>query len=276
MVGYEVTDEYGFTQPNNYVQLFLPGYTSSIVLYVKYRHNPTWSLTNYGPLPFTTATAYSAYNGVGGGVGGSPTATVAGELPASAWIKGVQFNVPSTFNVVGSFPYGNSDIWYTQTNSRLFEVKQWVSPSWVRIACDVPTGQNQETFQDTVAGGVDQDFGWSRGKYRTAHIPYIHYGYGYGNDTNAPCYTGVAWRYAEQEVSLCKDPNLVFQIINGMYPANTYELPIVTKQTQIDTALNQAYGFTGFPIYPKTKQAEAVAAYQALINSNPKVLGGLI
>ncbi len=276
MVGYGVTDQHGLTLPNNYLQLFLPAYQTSIVLYVKYRHNPTWDLVNYGPLPFTTSTAYNAYNGVGGGSGGSPTATVTGELPASAWIKGVQFNVPSTFYIQGTFPYGNSDIWYTQTNSRLFEVAQKTSPTWLRVGCDVPTGQVQETFQDTVAGGVDQDFGWRSGRYKTAHIPYIHYGYQYGNDTNAPIYTGMTFWYAEQEVALVRDPNLVFQIINGLYPANTMELPIVTKQTQIDTALNQAYGFTGFPIYPKNRQAEAVAAYQALISSNQKVAAGLI
>jgi len=276
MVGYGVVDEWGFTQPNNYVQLFMPAYMSSIVLYVKYRHNPEWDLINYGPMPFTTSTAYNGYNGVGGGAGGSPTATVSGEIPAAAWIKQVQFSVPSTFYVQGTFPYGNTDIWYTQNNSRLFEVKQWTSPSWLRVACDVPTGQVQETFQDTVAGGVDQDFGWKTGRYYTAHIPYIHYGYGYGNDTNAPVYTGMTFRYAEQEVSLCKDPTLVYQIINGLYPANTIELPIVTKQTQIDTALNQAYGFTGFPIYPKNQQAAAIAAYQGLISTNPKVVQGLI
>jgi len=197
-------------------------------------------------------------------------------MPASGWIKGIQFNVPSTFYVAGTFPWGNNDIWYTQIPRRLFEVQQYVTPGWTRIGVDIPTGQNQETLQDQVAGGVDQDFGWMRGHRFIVHVPNLHYGYGYGNDTNFPVYTRVVFRYAEQEVELAKDPNVIFGVMTGAIPAHRVTMPVASYQASIRTSLIQDYGFDGFPAFPANQRGDAIATFAQLLAANKLVQQGAI
>lgn len=271
-MGYQIVDEYNLTLPNNYLELFIPAYNKSLVFLVKYRKNPVASLLNYGPLPTTTSTGLTVYNGVGGGTGGSATPAAAGELPAASWVKGMQFNVPSTFYVTGTFPWGNNDIWFTQVPLRLFEVNTLLTPAFTRISVDIPTNQNQETLQDQVAGGVDQDFGWKRGRFFTVHIPNIHYGYDFGNDSNIALYTRCEFRYAEQVVQPVADPATVFAVITGQIPAHHVQLPVVSPNTQVEGALNQTYGFTGFDVYPPNQRGAALVAYATAISKNSMLL----
>jgi hypothetical protein len=256
-----VTDDYGLTLPNQFINLYIPATNRCIPLYCKFRHNPNYSLINYGPLPFTNSSSFSNYNGLAGGTGGSSTPAGNGQMPASAWIKGVNFPSQASlssvsFNVSGTFPYGTSDIWYSQNANRIFEVYQAVWPRWTRVGIDIPVGQTQQSLQDTVTGGVDQDFGWNRGRAFAAHVPWIHYGYGYGNDTNLPVYTKVFFRYAEQEVSLVTNPQLIFEIVNNKRPNHFIQMPIVQSQATIAQALQQTWGFPtqtpGYPVFPDT------------------------
>ncbi len=273
---YGPVDDYGLTAPNNYLSLFMPALKSSLVFLVKYRRNPLSTLINYGPLPTTTSDSWSNYNGIAGGTGGGSTPAGTGQIPAGCWIKGKQFNTPSTFYVSGTFPYGSGDIWYTQDSTRVFEVRAYVTPNWLRMAIDMPTGQVQQALQDTVAGGVDQDFGWLRGKAHTVHIPYLHYGYGFGNDSNAPLLlTRVFFRYAEQIVEVVRDPGVVFGVITGMIPSNTISLPVVNAASQITSSLKTAYNFTGFPVFPRQQQAAAMAEYTSIIKANASAWAGL-
>jgi hypothetical protein len=278
---FDVVDPYSLTRPNSFLNLFIPATNRSVVLYVKYRHNPNYTLLNYGPLPTTTSSAFSNYNGLAGGTGGGSNPAGNGQMPASSWIKGINFpsqNALSSvsFNVSGTFPFGSSDIFYSQNANRILEVYQAVWPRWVRVGIDVPVSQSQQSLQDTVTGGVDQDFGWNRGRSYAVHLPWIHYGYDYGNDTNLPIYTKVFFRYAEQEVALVTDPQLIFDIINNKRPNHYVQMPIVQSQSTISQALQQAYGFPtstpGFPVYPDTPKGRAAAlgptgAYQTIINT---------
>ena len=259
-------DDYGLTQPNNYLGLFLPALGTELVFHIKYRFNPTFTLLNYGPLPTTTSDSWNNYNGIAGGTGGSSSPAGAGQIPAGCWIKGKQFNVPSTLYLSGTFPFGQGDIWYTQDPTRVFEVRTYLTPNWLRIAVDMPTGQVQQALQGTVAGGVDQDFGWRRGHFYTVHIPYLHYGYGFGNDSNAALpLTRCIFRYAEQIIEMVRDESTVFGVIAGMIPANVVSLSVVNAASQITSSLKTTYGFTGFPVYPRQKQDIAQAKYKGII-----------
>ena len=264
-----VTDADGLTLPNRFLNLFIPATNTSVILYVKNRRNPNYDLMNYGPLPTTSSSQFSNYSGLAGGSGGGSSPSGNGQMPASAWIKGINFPSQASlasvsFNASGTFPYGTSDIWYSQNQNRIFEVAQAITPRWIRIGIDIPVAQSQQSLQDTVTGGVDQDFGWHRGWSYAVHLPWIHYGYDYGNDTNLPIYTRVFFRYAEQVVSLITDPALIFEIINSKRnDVNYVQMPIVQNQSTIAQALQQSYGFPtttpGYPVYPDTPKGRAAA-----------------
>ena len=270
-----VTDEYGLTYPNQFLDLFFPATGQSIVLYVRNRQNPVASLFNWGPLPTTTSTAFTVYNGEGGGFGGSAFPTVAGTIPAAGWFKGMQFGIPpapngSTWapnvNVQGTFPSGNNDVWYTLSANRLFEVLQYVTPAWLRVSMDIPTGQNQQILQQTVAGGVDQDFGWKRGTWYGVHIPGIHYGYEYGNDTNVQVMSRIFFRYAEQFVAVVTEPRIVFEVINNAIPNHKVYMPVVSNQDAVAAPLMAAYGYTGVPVYPRSMREQALPQYKNILD----------
>ena len=125
--------------------------------------------------------------------------------------------------------------------------------------------QVQQSLQEGVAGGVDQDFGWRRGKYFAVQLPNITYGWGYGNDTNIPVYTRVFFRYAEQEVELIKDPELIFKIINGMVPSHHVSMPITSSQDAIAQALQTTYGMQGYPVYPPHAYRKAIQVYTEIL-----------
>lgn len=257
------TDEYGLTLPRNFINLYFPATNKSVLLYVTKRRNPYWSLLNFGPLPTTTSTSFSLYaSGVGGSSGtGSASAAAAGQIPASAWTKGLQFNNPSTFFFSGTFPYGTGDIWYTQVKDTIFEVYQKVTPGWLRVEIEAPANQNQQALQQSVAGGVDQDFGWKRGEFYAVHLPWLHYGYGYGNDSNFPVYTRTIFRYAEQQVELVTNPQLSFDILQGIIPSHLVEMPVVNSPGAVSQALQQTWGFDGVPVLPfRTPREDFVTA----------------
>ncbi len=266
MVWQNTVDDYGLTLPNNYLDLYFPGSNKSIVLYVKYRTNPNFNLINYGPFPTTSSTTFSVYNGVGGGTGGSATPTASGEIPAASYIKGLQFSDVSTSYFSGTFPFGPGDIWYTQDTTRVFEVMQYVTPSWLRVEVNIPTGELQELFQSTVSGGVDQDFGWTRGRKYAVHVPWIHYGYGYGNDSSVQVYSRIYFRYAEQIVGVVLDPAVVFNVINDIIPAHKVYMPTPSYSGNISGPLIQTYGYDGVPVMPRAKQQQAIAAYTQILS----------
>jgi hypothetical protein len=177
----KAVDELGLCPENGFLTCFIPALGKALVFRVKSRVNRRYEVLHYGPLPLTSGTTLPTYEG------SSVTVPASGVIPARAYTKdGLAF--PTTLSV-----YDKSDMWYLPTDDRdrLFHVIQYVTPAFLRIDVQIPTGVTQGRFQkDRVTTGVDKDFGFSRGTYEIVHLPGIRYGYRYGNDS-VPGYSPV-------------------------------------------------------------------------------------
>jgi hypothetical protein len=192
--------------------------------------------------------------------GGSVSVPVDGVIPARAYTTGLMFPMSGAFD--------SSDMWYTPEDyrDRLFHVIQHVTPAFLRVDVQIPTAVTQGRFQkDKIVTGVDKDFGFARGSYEVVHLPKVHYGYRYGNDTNVPLYTFVKFIYAEYVIETPKNSSLIFDILTRRIPSHWVTLPINIMDTTVERALTEVYGITGFPLYRADERDKALRDYDALL-----------
>jgi hypothetical protein len=252
----KVVDELGLVPEGEYLTLFIPAKSEALVFRVKSRVNRRYEVMPYGSLPISAGASLPTYDG------GSVTVPASGVMPARAYIKdGIAF--PTTLNV-----YDQSDMWYLPEDyrERLFHVIQYVTPAFLRIDVQVPSGVDQGRFQkDRVVTGIDKDFGFARGCYEIVHIPKVRYGYRYGNDTNIAVRTFVKFVYAEYIIEIPKSSQLIFDILTKRIPSHWITLPINYMDPKVEDYFRDVYGVTGFPLYRIDQKNEAIRKYDELL-----------
>jgi len=252
----KVVDQLGLVLEGEHLTLFIPATSRALVFRVRSRANRGFERFHYGPLPLPAGVPLPSY------VVGVVVVPAAGVLPGMSYVPSGGLSFP----MAGAFD--ESDMWYvpSEWRERLFHVVCEVTPRWLRAELEVPRGVSQRRLQrDKVMLGVEKTFGYSRGRVEAVHLPGLHYGYRFGNDSNLNVYTGVDFTYAEYVVEVPRDADLVFNVLSRRHPSLWVTLPVYTYDASIRRALAESYGFEGFPLYPVTKRAEAVAEYERLL-----------
>jgi len=250
-----VLDQFGLVKDNEYLVVFLPPVNRALVFRVVGRSNAGREIFNYGALPISAGASLATFEG------GSTSVPADGVLPGRSYTP-----TGITFPLTGA--YDSSDMWYVPEDyrDRLFHVIQYITPAFLRIEVQIPINVSQGRFQrDKVYTGIDKDFGFSRGRLEAIHIPKVHYGYRYGNDTNIPVYVFVKFIYAEYIVETPKSPELIFNILLKRVPAYWYTMPIATLEPTVRSALQDAYGYEGFPIYTEADRGKALKEYEDIL-----------
>ena len=258
-------DKYGLVREGGLLTMYIPATGRAFVFRVKGRANKGGEVLNYGPLPTTTSDTLSTYDG------GSVSPSVDGTLPARAYTDSIKFSYENTSL------YDTSDIWHVPEDyrDRLFHVITHVTPEFLRVGVEVPSGITQTYFQRTkMAIGVTGDWGFSRGKFEMLHIPKLGVGYVFGNDTNLEVYTHVTFHYAEYMIEMPTDPEAIFNVLTGGIPSHWVTMPVAFYDATIKSALISTYGFEGFPVMPKWSKDQAIEVYNALVSAIPTEVRG--
>jgi len=259
----KVVDEKGLVQEGEYLTIYIPAVDRALVFRVVSRVNKGYEVIDYGPIPITAGTTLPSYDG------GSATVPADGVLPARSYMTGgIQFPPP----VQGT--YSNTDMWFTPDidRNRLYHIKLYVKPSVIRTELQIPLRVQQYRFQNgRVTVGVDAPFGFSRGFIETVQLPYVQYGYRFGNDTNLDLVTYVRFVYGEYEVEIPRSGELIFNILTKKIPSYWITLPISYMDVMIKEALRRTYGFTdpnyGFKLYRIDEKDIAVADYSNILTT---------
>ena len=240
---------------NEFLVMYFTGEKRALVFRVLAIQNRGYEKFCYGPLPLRSdSTVY----GLDGG---------ATSVPADGVLPGRSYTSDLTFPLSGA--YDPNDMWFLpeELGDRIFHVIQRVTPSFIKIAVNIPWGVNQIRFQkDKVVGGVTKDFGFSRGELETIHVPKVKYGFVYANDTNMSVYTYVEFTYGEYIIEIPRDPELIFAVLTKKVPAYWYTVPLISMPDDVRSALEKVYGVVGFPLYGLHQRAEAIETYSELIN----------
>lgn len=242
-----------FARENEFLVVYLPPISRALVFRIVGVYNNGYQKIEYGPIPISAGTTLPTYEG------GATTVPEDGVMPARSYTRdAVRFPMEGA--------YDESDMWRfpEDWNERLFHILQVVKPGFLRIEAQIPPGAIQPKFQrDKVLGGVEKDFGFTRGKFEIVQLPGVSVGYRYGNDTNLDVYTYVRFYYAEYMVEIVKDAEMVYNILMKRVPSRWYTYPVTYLHPRIIESLKKAYGFEGFPLL--YRREEAVKRYEELI-----------
>lgn len=263
-----VTDKYGLVKDNELLTVYYPSTNKAMVFRVITRQNKEFETIDYGTLPLTAGDSLVTYEGAVAPV------LKDGIMPARSYTAGKEF----TF---GNDIWDPSDMFFVPYtwNDRVFHVKMYVKPGFVRVGLQIPIGVNQSRFQkERVIGGVNYQtgFGYKFGEMETVHMPEIHYGYMFGNDTNLSLVTGVKFVYGEYIVKIPNSASLIFDVLSKSYPAHWVGLPITTADSTITQSLKKTWGFDGFSVYPNLKRDQAIQEYSAILKSQDVVSKGVL
>lgn len=243
-------------QEGGYLTTFIPATEKAFVFRVKSITNAGRKIFNYGPLPLNANESIPTYDG------GTATIPADGVLPARAYTaSGKSFPLENV--------YDENDMWYLpeENRDRLFHVKQFITPAFLRVDVQIPKEVIQGRFQETrLIIGIDKDFGFNRGEIESVHYPELHYGYRWGNDTNIPLRTTTKFVYGEYVIEIPKDCETVYAILQRKIPSYWLTMPIANYDASIRDAFNRAYGFEGFPVIPN--KDEAISAYRELMKKS--------
>jgi hypothetical protein len=252
----DVTDSYGLVKDNEFLTVYIPLTNRAFVFRVLARTNALSPVFNYGPLPLTSGESLNGYDG------GTVSVPADGVMPGRAYTRSGK-----SFSLTGAIE--ESDMFYLPKdyNERLFHVIQYVTPSFLRVDVQIPTGVPQGRFQrDRVLVGIDADFGFRRGSIETVHFPEIHYGYRYGNDTNMALYTHVKFVYGEYVIEIPKNAELIYAILTKKVPSHWVTLQLGSYDSAIVRGFRETYNFEGFRLYGIHQRDIALSEYSSLIN----------
>jgi len=253
----KVVDELGLVLENQLLTVYIPATKKALVFRILSRVNRGNEVFNYGALPLSSGDTLNTYDA------GTVSVPADGVIPARGYTRdGYDFPLADV--------YDEEDMWYMpkEYNDRLFHVKQYVTPRFLRCDVQIPVNITQPRFQrERKMIGIEADFGFSRGFTEVVHFPELHYGYRYGNDTNVAFYTHAEFVYAEYMVEIPKDADLIFNVLtrDPRYPSHWLTLLITQYDARIPEALNKDYGFEGFPVYARYQREKAIAEYEELL-----------
>lgn len=253
-----VTDRYGLVRDNEILTIYFPNTNKALVFRVITRANKEFETFDYGRLPLTAGDVLNTY------AGDTSTVLTDGVMPAGTYTTGKQFPLTDVWDA--------TDMWFVPYtwNDRVFHVKTYVTPGFLRVGLQIPQGVNQTRFQkERVVGGTSTatGFGYNRGEIETVHFPEIHYGYTFGNDTNLSLITGARFVYGEYIVKIPNSASLIFDVLSRSYPCHWVGLPVTTADSTITQGLKKTWGFDGFSVYPNLKRDEAIREYGAILGS---------
>jgi hypothetical protein len=260
-----VVDRFGLVNENSYLVVYFPATGTAIPFRVLARVNKGFEVFNYGPLPITTTTALSSYDG------GTVTPPASGVMPARSYTPDLAFPAISGTPLVNA--RDTSDIWYLDENDRdrLFHVKMFVYPPIIRTDIRIPINVTQLRFQkERVVIGVSTVLGFTRGALEFIRLPYLRYGLRFGNDTNLNLYTFVSFIYAEYVVEVPRDADVIADILLKRVPSYWFTMPISYQDPGISDALRRVYGFTstwGFKLYRHDQREQALKEYSNVLAS---------
>ncbi len=243
-----------FVSENELLAVYIPPTNKAFVFRVKSIANAGFEAINYGPIPVAAGTSLSTF------AGGAVSVPADGVLPADSFTS-----VGISYPLRGA--YDENDMWYLPSDerNRLFHVLHYISPSFIRADVQIPKGVSQGRFMKRVVTGVDKDFGFSRGFIEVIHIPGVHYGYRYANDTNMSVYTFAKFMYREYVVEIPRNPELIFDVLSRRVLVKWYTLPISVVDPAVSSALLDVYGFDGFTVYRADEKQKAVEEYRNVL-----------
>ncbi|MEM3484998.1 MAG: hypothetical protein QXI12_05200 [Candidatus Methanomethyliaceae archaeon] len=242
-------------EENQFLTCYIPVTNRAFVFRVKSVVNKTSPVLNYGPLPTRVDEVLPTFDG------GSSSVPANGVLPARTYTP-----TGKTFPMLGA--YDESDMWYLSEDDRdrVFHVVQYITPAFIRCDLQIPTGVTQGRLQkDRIITGVEKDFGFSRGIIETVHLPRIHYGYRYANDTNISVITNAKFYYGEYIIETPRNPDLIFDVLTRRIQSKWVTVPINVMDISISSALNKTYGIQGFTVYRQDQRNDAIKEYNDLL-----------
>lgn len=250
---------------NQYLVVELPAYGSVLPFRVVRRVNTFWDVIPYGALPVTTSTVF--YSIDDDSVVNPPAD---GVVPARAVMRlGSYVTFPKMGWMSDSDVSDSDDMFYISAKKfpdRVLHVVAKLRPSWLRVVVDIPPGTVQERYMNAFLD-LNRDFGFARGELEVVYLPDVRMGWRFGNDFNFPVHTEVRFVYGEYEVEVVKEPKLVFDLMIGRKPHHRVVLPVTIRSDSFERALNHTYGFTGYPIMPASREAEAITTYAEIASS---------
>lgn len=245
-------------EENQYLTVFVPiREPKAFVFRVLSVANKGRESYHYGCLPISSGETLPTFDGT--------TATVPsdGVMPARAFTR-VARTIPARVTNV----YDSSDMWYTPETHRdtLYQVIHRLTPDFLRADVQIPIGTIQTRFQHgNVVVGVEYDFGFQRGGLEVIQFPAVHYGYRWGNDTNANLRTGLQFIYRELKVEIPDEPEVIWDVLVGRIRSYWYTLPVVVVDPALKDAWLKTYGFEGFKVYPLAKKDQAIEDYKNVL-----------
>ncbi len=259
-------DEYGLVRQGQYLVVYIPATETALVFRAVARWNDGFERFDYGPIPITPTSQTGSYTS---GAGSVPSTGIIGAYTYT--INGLEFPYQSTSAyVLQNQPDDPNDLWFLKRdyNDRLYQILAYFTPSWLRTSIQIPLGTNQTQFdKNAVQTGITSSLGYKRGFMETVQLPYLHYGWLFGNDTNLPVYTMARFIYGEYKVEIPTQAETIFNVITGATPAHWVTLPITSFTGLLERAFNEVYGheFKGFKVYPAGQRQTALADYAAVL-----------
>jgi len=257
-------DRIQILESNQFLALIIPASNNALVFRVKSLANDKWYRFYYGTLPGLATSGGASLTSY---TTTSTTIPATGVLPSQTFYTNGQQITPLT----GMGAYDANDMFYTPDSYRntLFHVYEFVTPRWLQVDLQIPLKTVQAGFQQQkVVGGISTNnwFGFNRGRLETVHLPLVHYGYRWGNDTSMSVYSSVVFVYGEYVVEIPRNADLVFDILTKKYTYGVryVSLPIFAYQADVKNALRTTYGFEGFPLPRLDQRQQFTDQYKGL------------
>jgi hypothetical protein len=245
MTADRVLDESGFVREGEHVLIVLPAYDAILPLRVKSIVNKEAKWFNYGPVPYT-------FTGYPEGV-----------MKARSATDGFKFK-DVTGRLVGEEA---GDMFYHKKPEKLIHAYIDITPHLFRIYQEVPTGAKQIIYLDAVTftTGVDDVtavFGYTVGVKEQFFLPNFHIDWFVHNATNMHLRTNVMMKYAEYNVEMPTDADLIFNLMMRKIPAYWWTLPVTTRRVELDRMFEEVYKFPrgvfGLPFYRSYERDRAL------------------
>lgn len=213
-----------FVKPNELLALYFPAYEGIIVFRVRRHLNPEAYAFLYGPLPIS----FTGYE--------------EGVIPANQvteWITFPYRLLPEEYR---------SDMFYFVEENKLIHAYITVEPSAIlRGYLMIPAGQQQYTFRGIIAAnpGTSEiestDFGFFRGTKEMIFIPRVRIQWAFANRSNLDVRTNVKIKYAEYDVEIINDPNIILDVMWGKISSYQYTWGGITRSGDVERVFRDVW-----------------------------------